>query len=180
MYHWEGSLTCRGCKEYRGSRFTARMVTHLDYPRRILVRTNSPPSTLSAYLKIPIHAQASIKSTCPNIRRMRCSASSCCSRSTREEKALGLRNRVLGGEGCQSSSVNCKYDRDHLTICNHSNCIDYFSCSHPSGLFAMTLWPKISDRELIQPWPIPVTNLQPSARQISRPLRPLKRSSPGE
>ena len=54
---------------------------------------------------------------------------------------------------------NCKYDRDQLTICNHPNCIDYFPHSHPSGRFAMAWWPKISDREVIQPWPIPATSL---------------------
>jgi hypothetical protein len=52
--------------------------------------------------------QALTRLTCPNTHRMRCSASSCCSRSMREEKDLGLRSRFLGGEGRQSSSV---YDR---------------------------------------------------------------------
>ena len=60
---------------------------------------------LDAYCPIPIHTQVLTKSTCPNTRRTRCSASNYCSRSTREEKDLGLRNRVPGGEECQSSFV---------------------------------------------------------------------------
>ena len=38
MYRWEDLLIYKGFKECRDFPSTARTVTHLDYPRRILVR----------------------------------------------------------------------------------------------------------------------------------------------
>jgi len=57
---------------------------------------------LDAYRVIPIYTQALTKSTYHNTHRTKCSVNNCYSRSTKEEKDLGLRNRFLGG-GCQSS-----------------------------------------------------------------------------
>ena len=65
---------------------------------------------LDAYRPISIRTQALTRSTCRNIRRTRCFVSNCYSRSTREEKGLGLRDCFSGGERCQYSFV---YDRDH-------------------------------------------------------------------
>ena len=87
MCRWEGSLTCKACKEYRSFPFIVLTVIHLDCRRRIFVCTNLGFSSLQPGLpaKLSVHVQALTESTCRSTHRMKYCVRNFYSQSTKEK-----------------------------------------------------------------------------------------------